>query len=214
MSDPDNLPKTGRGADIFLCHQPTCVCESRLSQKCETRTKSRLLLDRCLKALQVGEARKTIDLGWETVAAAEILASQFVNDGAVHGQLRAECDDRWLPYHAVLALCEGWPDDPILDRYRDQASLDYVRNLFTGAVVIRFITAKGTSEEVWCMLDRLLTIRRPQDFAKATYAPVVRRLRSDVRLRDLVWAALTASPSANKEGDASKAAPRRQRDDG
>ena len=31
--------RTGRGVDVFLRHQPTCVCESRLSQKCETRTK-------------------------------------------------------------------------------------------------------------------------------------------------------------------------------
>jgi hypothetical protein len=153
-----------------------------------------LLLDKCLKALHIGNDR-SIDLGWETLAAAEILGKQFGHDEGVYQRIIGECDGPWVPYCAVLALCEGWPESEVLARYQGDLSLDHVRNLFTSIVTIRFLCLKDSAEGVWTMLNRLLSNRRPKDFSEATYAPVVRRFRTDDRLFEIASAELRNQPS-------------------
>ena len=149
----------------------------------------RLLLDKCLQALQIGQAR-SIDLGWETLAAAEILGNQFSHDEEVYERIIAECKSDWPPYHAILALCEGWPGSDVLERYRGHLSLDHVRNQFTAIVVIRYLCLKESAEGVWQMVNRLVTNQRPQNLAEATYAPLVRRVRGDDRLYEMATSEL------------------------
>jgi hypothetical protein len=154
----------------------------------------RLLLEKCLKALHIGED-KSIDLGWETLAAAEILGNQFAHDEGVYKRIIAECEGTWAPYHAVLALCEAWPKSEVLDRYQGDLTLDHIRNLFTSIVVIRFLCLKDSAEGVWKTLIRVLTNRRPQNLSEATYAPVVRRIRNDELLYEIASAELLNQPS-------------------
>ncbi len=158
----------------------------------------RLLLDKCLKALQIGED-KSIDLGWETLAAAEILGNQFAHDEGVYNRIIAECNGVWVPYHAMLALCEGWPESDVLERYRGRLSLERVRNQFTSIVAIRFLCLKESAEGVWTTVNRVISNRRPQNYSETTYAPLVRRVRADDRLCETASEELRNSTLADPE---------------
>ena len=124
-----------------------------------------------------------------------ILGNQFARDESVYNRIIAECNGPHAAYHAMLALSEGWPESEVLERYHGHVSLEHVRNRFTSIVVIRYLCLKESASDVWNVLNRVLSNRRPQNLSEATYSPVVRRVRVDDLLYEIASGELRNKPS-------------------
>jgi hypothetical protein len=162
------------------------------------RPGSGLLLGKCMKALEIGEERRNMS-GGESIAAAAILGLQFSQDEEVYERIVADFTGPWFPYRAVMALCEGWPDSPELDRIYNPRIMEAGYDLVTLASVVRLYCLKATSEEIEKTIGRFLSNLGISRFHEVVVLPIVKRLRSDDQLAAWLTARLSDYPSPTEK---------------
>jgi hypothetical protein len=162
------------------------------------RPRSDLLLGKCMKALEIGEEKRHVS-GWEAIAAADILGAQYSRDEEVYRRIIADCTVSSYPYGAVMALCEGWPGSPELDRAYDPRILKGVHSLFTLASDVRLVCLKAPTEEIEKLIRRFLANPEARQFHEAVVPPIVKRLRSDDQLAARLACRLFDCPSPTEK---------------
>jgi energy-coupling factor transporter ATP-binding protein EcfA2 len=159
---------------------------------------SGLLLDKCMKTLQIAQERSFI-IGSEVIAASEIIGSQFSQDEEVYRRIAADCTSPSFPYVAIMALCEGWPESPELKHVYNPGILEGRHSLVTLASAVRLACLKATTEEIEKMIGGLLMNLRTSQAYDAIVPPILRRLRSDDDLASRLAARLCDRPSPSEK---------------
>jgi hypothetical protein len=147
-----------------------------------TRPRSNALLESCVRALET-ETTGLAQLGVIT-SAAEILGAQFFGNGDALRRLLAAFSDNSLSEALLLALCEAWPDHPVIDRFWAARHNGGLRLRYVGHYAL--VCRKGSAVEVEGLLDNFIydaNRERPHRFqANALIRPLLRRLRDDDEL--------------------------------
>jgi hypothetical protein len=162
------------------------------------RPGSSLLLSKCMKALGIGEGTRLVK-DREAIAAAEIVGAQFSRDEEVRDRIVADCTGRWFPTTAIMALCEGWPESPVLDRAYDPSILEDRHTLLTFAGALRLAGLKAARVDFERVINRLLANPRGARNTDVIVPPIVRRLRSDDELFTRLTERLFADPSPSEQ---------------
>ena len=171
---------------------------SELRFLARTRPRSTLVLNKCMQALGIGESMPRA-IGPEAIAAAEILGAQFSRDEEVRERITTDCQGPWFPGAAILALCEIWPESPVLARAYTPEIVQGWHDAFTFAAALRLACLRGSTEEIEGIIERLLTGLRGLRNADLVLPPIVRRLRFDDQLLANLTARLFADPSPSQK---------------
>ena len=162
------------------------------------RPGSTLVLNKCMRALGIGESTVR-GIVPEVIVAAEILGEQFSSDHEVRVRIDAECQGSWGTAPAILALCEVWPESPTLALAYDPQILQGRHDAFTFAAALRLACVRGSTAEVDGIIENLLTSFRGVRTADLIAPPIVRRLRYDDELFTNLKARLFADPSPSQK---------------
>jgi hypothetical protein len=162
------------------------------------RPGSMLVLSRCMRALGIGESTVGV-IGPDAIAAAEILGAQFSRDDEVRGRIAAECQGSRVNGAAILALCEVWPESPVVARAYNPEILRGPHDAFTFAFALRLACLQGTAGEIEGVIERLLNDFQGVRSPDLMVPPIVRRLGSDDLLFTNLAARLFADPSPSQK---------------
>jgi len=166
----------------------------------QTKPKSELLLENCLRALSPSEASRVRDVEI-TDTAAELLGAHFGDDPQVLQRLLAE---RRLPSvqgdsfdeRLIVALCEGWPDSKELEQIFN-AAREFKPRL--PQTYFQLICRKSESRFVFERLLNLIRLGESDYYVRRSpiVRPAIRRLQADDDLARLLTSHLTGDPSAS-----------------
>ena len=160
------------------------------------RPRSHALLHYCFRALHIGEPQLETD-GIEAITAGKILGSQFRNNKEVYEQIIGDFKGG-LPYlKHLIALCEAWPESPILDQIYSERSTYQGR--VSMSVGVRLMCIKATSEN---LVDAILKfVRHPRNWGyhAIVIEPLTKRLAADSVTKGALSEMLLGKPSPSEK---------------
>ncbi len=196
----NDYPEAREEALAFLADNHT-VSPNVLRFIAQTKPKSELLLENCLRALSPLEASRMRDVEINDTAA-ELLGAHFGGDPHALRRLLAK---RRLPSvqedlfdeRLIAALCEGWPESKELDQIFNAAK-EFQPQL-SRQTYFQLICRKNRSRFIF---ERLLDVIREGEFDSYVRRlpiarPVIRRLQTDDDLARLLTSHLIGDPSSS-----------------
>ncbi|MEI6152621.1 MAG: NACHT domain-containing protein [Deltaproteobacteria bacterium] len=158
------------------------------------KPKSSLLLEYCLPALSKKDNHYNFDDN--TVVASELLGVNFAGDNDILTLIVKDAKE--YPYYGgiIIALCEGWPDSDALEQIYKWACqhTSWSPHYY---VYFQLICQKSHSNVIIKALKRILseTIIRKRNIIR----PIVRRLKADDVLTDLLIEILQNKPTPSEK---------------
>ncbi len=164
------------------------------------RPKSPLLLEYCLKAINIGVSRDYHSIE-EAVIAAELLGKHFWGDNDVLSRIISGYDEKNVHEGVILALCEGWPESEDLERRFE--SVHKQRKPLSYATFFQLNCRKDSSKNLFDDLMKVLLDSQHSYYLRNNlstqmlHRPLIRRLKKDNDLFSMLTERLNknATPS-------------------
>jgi len=126
--------------------------------------------------------------------AAELLGENFAGDKDVLGLITKDRKNSIYDEGTIFALCEGWPDSDELEQIYQRAR-EGIRT-FHYDTLFQLICRKSSNDAI---IDALKTFISKNGIPKLNIRPIIRRLKADDNLTDLLFNILQNNPTPSEK---------------